>query len=186
VFFTLGGADANENAVKIARQASRKPRGAVIARDRSYHGATHLAMALSGDSRTQAQVDAARSACSTCRRRMRIAARSEAAMRDDAACARRSGAPTHRRARRGARRRGGDGSRTPAPTASSRRTRIGPRCVARPRERGVCLIADEGDERVRPLRRMVRVAAPWRSRPPDLMTLAKGLTGAACRSARWC
>jgi taurine--2-oxoglutarate transaminase len=59
VFFTLGGADANENAVKIARQASRKPRGAVIARDRSYHGATHLAMALSGDSRTQQQVDAA-------------------------------------------------------------------------------------------------------------------------------
>jgi taurine--2-oxoglutarate transaminase len=59
VFFTLGGADANENAVKIARQASRKPRGAVIARDRSYHGATHLAMALSGDSRTQQQVDSA-------------------------------------------------------------------------------------------------------------------------------
>ncbi|KGQ20088.1 Aminotransferase class-III [Lysobacter dokdonensis DS-58] len=58
VFFTLGGADANENAVKIARQASRKPRGTIIARDRSYHGATHLAMALSGDSRTQAQVDA--------------------------------------------------------------------------------------------------------------------------------
>jgi taurine--2-oxoglutarate transaminase len=58
VFFTLGGADANENAVKIARQVSRKPRGAVIARDRSYHGATHLAMALSGDSRTQQQVDA--------------------------------------------------------------------------------------------------------------------------------
>jgi len=58
VFFTLGGADANENAVKIARQASRKPRGTVLARDRSYHGATHLAMALSGDSRTQAQVDA--------------------------------------------------------------------------------------------------------------------------------
>ena len=42
---------------KIARQAARKPRGAIIARDRSYHGATHLAMALSGDSRTQAQVD---------------------------------------------------------------------------------------------------------------------------------
>ena len=57
VFFTLGGADANENAVKIARQAAGKPRGAVIARDRSYHGATHLAMALSGDARTQQQVD---------------------------------------------------------------------------------------------------------------------------------
>ncbi|HEU0305564.1 MAG TPA: aminotransferase class III-fold pyridoxal phosphate-dependent enzyme [Lysobacter sp.] len=57
VFFTLGGADANENAVKLARQAARKPRGAVIARDRSYHGATHLAMALSGDSRTRSQID---------------------------------------------------------------------------------------------------------------------------------
>ena len=57
VFFTLGGADANENAVKIARLASDKPRGKIIARDRSYHGASHLTMALSGDSRTQAQVD---------------------------------------------------------------------------------------------------------------------------------
>lgn len=57
VFFTLGGADANENAVKVARQASGKPRGAIIARDRSYHGATHLAMALSGDARTRVQVD---------------------------------------------------------------------------------------------------------------------------------
>lgn len=59
VFFTLGGADANEHAVTIARQAARKPRGAVIARDRSYHGATHLAKALSGDSRTRSQVDPA-------------------------------------------------------------------------------------------------------------------------------
>jgi taurine---2-oxoglutarate transaminase len=57
VFFTLGGADANEHAVKIARQATRKPRGVVVARDRSYHGSTHLAMALSGDSRTRVQVD---------------------------------------------------------------------------------------------------------------------------------
>ena len=59
VFFTLGGADANEHAIKIARLAAAKPKGAIIARDRSYHGATHLAMALSGDARTQAQVDAA-------------------------------------------------------------------------------------------------------------------------------
>jgi taurine--2-oxoglutarate transaminase len=57
VFFTLGGADANEHAVKIVRQATRRPRGVVIARDRSYHGSTHLAMALSGDSRTRTQVD---------------------------------------------------------------------------------------------------------------------------------
>ncbi|MFL6600306.1 MAG: aspartate aminotransferase family protein [Steroidobacteraceae bacterium] len=59
VFFTLGGADANEHAVKFARQASAKPKGWVIARDRSYHGASYAAMALSGDSRTASQVDAA-------------------------------------------------------------------------------------------------------------------------------
>ena len=57
VFFTLGGADANEHAVKIVRQAMRRPRGIVVARDRSYHGSTHLAMALSGDARTRDQVD---------------------------------------------------------------------------------------------------------------------------------
>ena len=58
VFFTLAGADANENAVKFARQASGKPRGKIITRDRSYHGASYAAMALSGDSRTGHQVDA--------------------------------------------------------------------------------------------------------------------------------
>jgi taurine--2-oxoglutarate transaminase len=57
VFFTLAGADANENAVKIARQVSRKPRGRIITRDRSYHGASYATMALSGDSRTRHQVD---------------------------------------------------------------------------------------------------------------------------------
>jgi taurine--2-oxoglutarate transaminase len=58
VFFTLGGADANEHAVKFARQASGRPRGWVITRERSYHGASYAAMALSGDARTAAQVDA--------------------------------------------------------------------------------------------------------------------------------
>jgi len=59
VFFTLGGADANEHAVKFARQAAARPAGWVITRDRSYHGASYAAMALSGDSRTAQQVDAA-------------------------------------------------------------------------------------------------------------------------------
>ncbi|HEY4367083.1 MAG TPA: aminotransferase class III-fold pyridoxal phosphate-dependent enzyme [Steroidobacteraceae bacterium] len=58
VFFTLAGADANENAVKFARQASSKVRGKIVTRDRSYHGASYATMALSGDSRTQGQVDA--------------------------------------------------------------------------------------------------------------------------------
>ena len=59
VFFTLGGADANEHAVKIARQASGKPRGWVVGRDRSYHGATYATMAFSRDARTQHLVDPA-------------------------------------------------------------------------------------------------------------------------------
>src|SRR5262245_48498445 len=59
VFFTLGGADANEHAVKFARQASGKSHGWIITRDRSYHGASYAAMALSGDARTAQQVDAA-------------------------------------------------------------------------------------------------------------------------------
>ncbi len=58
VFFTLGGADANENAVRIARQATGKGRGLVVTRDRSYHGASYMDMALSGDARTAHQVDA--------------------------------------------------------------------------------------------------------------------------------
>lgn len=51
VFFTLSGADANENAVRIARLATGRSRGAIVTRERSYHGATDLGMALSGDSR---------------------------------------------------------------------------------------------------------------------------------------
>jgi len=57
VFFSLGGADANEHAVKFARQAGAKPRGFIITRDRSYHGATFGAMALSGDTRTRHHID---------------------------------------------------------------------------------------------------------------------------------
>ena len=60
VFFTLGGADANEHAVKFARQATGDPSGLILTRDRSYHGASYAAMALSGDSRTISPVDPAR------------------------------------------------------------------------------------------------------------------------------
>jgi taurine--2-oxoglutarate transaminase len=59
VFFTLGGADANEHAVKFARQASGRPHGKIVARDRSYHGASYATMAWSGDSRTRGQGDEA-------------------------------------------------------------------------------------------------------------------------------
>jgi taurine--2-oxoglutarate transaminase len=48
-FFCLGGAEANENAIKIARQYTGRHK--ILSRYRSYHGATHGAMALTGDYR---------------------------------------------------------------------------------------------------------------------------------------
>ncbi|MFZ2096161.1 MAG: aminotransferase class III-fold pyridoxal phosphate-dependent enzyme [Anaerolineales bacterium] len=47
--FTLGGADANENAIKLARGVTGKHK--ILTRYRSYHGATAGAMALTGDPR---------------------------------------------------------------------------------------------------------------------------------------
>jgi taurine--2-oxoglutarate transaminase len=47
--FTLGGADANENAVKLARAYTGKHK--ILARYRSYHGASAGSMALTGDPR---------------------------------------------------------------------------------------------------------------------------------------
>ncbi|MEW6092765.1 MAG: aminotransferase class III-fold pyridoxal phosphate-dependent enzyme [Chloroflexota bacterium] len=49
ILFTLGGADANENAVKLARGYTGRFK--VLTRYRSYHGATAGAMALTGDPR---------------------------------------------------------------------------------------------------------------------------------------
>src|SRR5258705_13163739 len=49
VFFTLGGAEAIENAIKLARAASGHHK--ILARYRSYHGATLGAMTLTGDPR---------------------------------------------------------------------------------------------------------------------------------------
>jgi taurine--2-oxoglutarate transaminase len=47
--FTTGGADANENAVKLARWVTGRQK--VVARYRSYHGVTGGAAALTGDPR---------------------------------------------------------------------------------------------------------------------------------------
>ena len=52
VFFTNGGADANENAVKIARMFTGRPK--VLSRYRSYHGSTFGAGSLTGEPRRQA------------------------------------------------------------------------------------------------------------------------------------
>ncbi len=47
VFFTLGGAEANENAVKMARLVTGRQK--IISRYRSYHGASMGALTLTGD-----------------------------------------------------------------------------------------------------------------------------------------
>ena len=47
--YSLGGAEANENAIKLARAATGRHK--ILARYRSYHGATHGAMAATGDPR---------------------------------------------------------------------------------------------------------------------------------------
>ncbi len=48
-FFTLAGADANENAVKMARAYTKKQK--ILSYYRSYHGATYGAITLGGDPR---------------------------------------------------------------------------------------------------------------------------------------
>ncbi len=49
VFFTTGGSEANENAIKLARFYTGKQK--IISRYRSYHGASAGSMSLSGDPR---------------------------------------------------------------------------------------------------------------------------------------
>lgn len=48
-FYTLGGAEANENAIKAAKQFTGRSK--ILARYRSYHGATNACMQLTGDPR---------------------------------------------------------------------------------------------------------------------------------------
>lgn len=47
--YTLGGSDANENAIKLARMYTGKHK--ILSRYRSYHGATYGAVAVTGDPR---------------------------------------------------------------------------------------------------------------------------------------
>ena len=48
-FFTLGGAESNENAIKAARLYTGRPK--ILSSYRSYHGATNACMQLTGDPR---------------------------------------------------------------------------------------------------------------------------------------
>ena len=179
VFFTLGGADANENAVKIARQASGRPRGAIIARDRSYHGATHLAMALSGDARTRVQVDP--EAFGVHHVPPPYAYRCPFGSSDEAQCAERAAdAVAERIDALGADRvaavivepdAGTNGIVAPDSYWPALRQRTA--------QRGVWLIADEVMSAFGRCGQWFAWQRHGEAGRPDLMTLAKGLTGAA-------
>ena len=65
-FFTLGGAEANENAIRIAKAYTGREK--IMVRYRAYHGATYLTMNLTGDPRRWANENPpcpASCACST-------------------------------------------------------------------------------------------------------------------------
>ncbi len=178
VFFTLGGADANEHAVKFARQAAGKPRGFIITRDRSYHGASYAAMALSGDARTASQAEP---------ELLRVlhvpppyAYRCPFGTTSEAAC----GAAAAEEIARliGARGAGEVAAVLMEPNAGTNGIvapdSFWPALRAATRARGVYLIADEvmsGFGRCGEWFAWQRYGEAAR---PDLMTLAKGLTGA--------
>jgi taurine--2-oxoglutarate transaminase len=178
VFFTLGGADANEHAVKIVRQATGKPRGLIVARDRSYHGSTHLAMALSGDTRTRAMVDP--EAFGVSHVEPPYAYRCPFGSRDAAQCGERAAAAIGQRIDQlGA---GSVAAVIVEPNAGSNGIvapdSYWPAVREHTRRRGVTLIADEvmsGFGRCGEWFAWQRHGDAGR---PDVITLAKGLTGA--------
>ncbi|KFN49130.1 hypothetical protein N790_05535 [Arenimonas malthae CC-JY-1] len=178
VYFTLGGADANEHAVKFARQARDLPQGLVITRERSYHGASYATMALSDDERTRRQVDPA--AFQVLHVPAPYAYRCPFGSRDDASCGERAAEAIGRQIE-------SHGADTVAAVLVE--TNAGTNGVVAPdtywprlrsltRDSGVLLIADEvmsGFGRCGEWFAWQRFGAAGR---PDLMTVAKGLTGA--------
>lgn len=55
LFYTVSGAESVENSLKIARQVTRRP--LIMARHKSYHGASLGAMSVSGDWRSEAHLN---------------------------------------------------------------------------------------------------------------------------------
>lgn len=177
VFFTLGGADANEHAVKFARQACGKPDGWVITRDRSYHGASYAAMALSGDERTR-QIDP--QAFRVLHVPPPYAYRCPFGTQNDAACG--EAAASHIAARIREYGAGEVAAVMMEPNAGTNGIvapdTFWPALRRATRQNGVLLIADEvmsGFGRCGEWFAWQRYGDEAR---PDLMTLAKGLTGA--------
>jgi taurine---2-oxoglutarate transaminase len=177
VFFTLGGADANEHAVKFARQASARPQGKIVARDRSYHGASYAAMAWSGDSRTRAQSE---ESFSVLRVPAPYAYRCPYGSASDAECAERNVAHVGAIISEA----GADNVAAVLMEPNAGTNGIiapeefwpGLRAVSR--DHGVYLIADEVMSGFGRCGEWFAWQAYGEAGRPDLMTLAKGLTGA--------
>ncbi|MGB6306355.1 MAG: aminotransferase class III-fold pyridoxal phosphate-dependent enzyme [Steroidobacteraceae bacterium] len=177
VFFTLGGADANEHAVKFARQASARPQGKIVARERSYHGASYATMVWSGDSRTRLQNE---EAVGVLRVPPPYAYRCPHVSASPAECAQRNVA--HIGAvidRAGA---GNVAAVLMEPNAGTNGIiapeGFWPALREQTRRRGVYLIADEVMSGFGRCGEWFAWQAHGEAGRPDLMTLAKGLTGA--------
>lgn len=177
VFFTLGGADANEHAVKFARQASGRPHGKIVARDRSYHGASYATMAWSGDSRTRSQGE---EAFSVLRVPPPYAYRCPYGTASDAECAARNIA--HISAAIGQAGADNVAAVLMEPNAGTNGivapASFWPGLRAQTQQQGVYLIADEVMSGFGRCGEWFAWQAHGEAGRPDLMTLAKGLTGA--------
>jgi taurine--2-oxoglutarate transaminase len=177
VYFTLGGADANEHAVKFARLASDRPAGKLVVRDRSYHGASYATMAWSGDSRTRSQNE---DAFGVLRVPPPYAYRCPFGTASDAECAERNLAHIGEVIDRA-------GAENVAavlmePNAGTNGIiapqEFWPGLRAQTRRRGIYLIADEVMSGFGRCGEWFAWQAHGDAGRPDLMTLAKGLTGA--------
>ena len=177
VFFTLGGADANEHAVKFARQASGRTQGKIVTRDRSYHGASYATMALSGDSRIPQRDD---DPFGVLHVPPPYAYRCPYGTDDELECAERNVAHIGEVIAR-------EGSQNVAavlmePSAGTNGIiappNYWPRLREETRNRDVYLIADEVMSGFGRCGEWFACAAYGEEGKPDLMTLAKGLTGA--------
>ena len=177
VFFTLGGADANEHAVKFARQASGRPHGRIVARERSYHGASYATMALSGDSRTRG---AGEELHGVLRVPPPYAYRCPYGTTDPKECAERNAA--HIGAVIGEAGAGNVAAVLMEPNAGTNGIiapdNFWPELRKITRKHGVYLIADEVMSGFGRCGEWFAWQAHGESARPDLMTLAKGLTGA--------
>ena len=175
VYFTLGGADANEHAVKFARQASGLDDGIVVTRERSYHGASYACMAWSGDARTSGRAHAFGSikvpAPYAYRCPFGSATAEECATRAVAAVAQALDANAGRCA-----------AVMMEPAAGTNGIvapdNYWPALREATRSRGVCLIADEVMSAFGRCGEWFAWQRHGEAGRPDLMTLAKGLTGA--------